>query len=117
MDRPDFGDFFEEGLEEETERVIEYLVSLGAAEWDGMDEMGERMFKFNMPVLQEVMPDLYKEIMADIDNTMLGLFEEGLVDVEYNENLEAMFKVSDKAQQIIADLGIEYIIDNDPDLK
>jgi hypothetical protein len=55
--------------------------------------------------------------MADIDNTMLGLFEEGLVDVEYNENLEAMFKVSDKAQQIIADLGIEYIIDNDPDLK
>jgi hypothetical protein len=116
MERPDFGDFFEEGMEEETEMVIEYLVSQGAAEWDGMDEYGERMFKFNMPVLQEIMPDLYKEIMADVDNTMLGLFEQGLVDVEYDENLQAMFKVSEKAKEMLTELGIDYLLDNDPDL-
>jgi hypothetical protein len=116
MERPDFGDFFEEGMEEETEMVIEYLVSQGAAEWDGMDEYGERMFKFNMPVLQEIMPDLYKEIMADVDNTMLGLFEQGLVDVEYDENLQAMFKVSEKAKEMLMELGIDYLLDNDPDL-
>lgn len=117
MERPDFDDFFEEGMEEETERVIEYLVSVGAAEWDGMDESGERMFKFNMPILKEIMPDLYTEIMGDIDNTMIELFKDGLVDIEYDENLEAMFKISEKARVILSDMGMDYLFDNDPDLE
>lgn len=116
MDIPEFNDFFEEGMEEETEKIIEYLVSMGAAEWDGMDEYGERMFKFNMPVLQKIMPELHKEIMEDIDKTMLELFSQGLVEIEYNENLEAMFQISEKARQILSDLGMDYIVDNDPDL-
>ena len=117
MDRPNFDDFFEEGMEEETEQVIEYLVSQGAAEWDGIDQSGERMFKFNMPVLKEIMPDLYAEIMGDIDNTMLDLFQKGLIDIEYDENLEAMFKISEQAREILSDLGMGYVFDNDPDLE
>ena len=113
MDRPNFDDF----LEEETEQVIEYLVSQGAAEWDGIDQSGERMFKFNMPVLKEIMPDLYAEIMGDIDNTMLDLFQKGLIDIEYDENLEAMFKISEQAREILSDLGMGYVFDNDPDLE
>lgn len=114
MDNADFSDFFEEGYEEETEEIIEYLVSQGAAEWDGMDEFGERMYKFNLDVLKGLMPELYDEIMADVDNTMLELFEKGLVDIEYNENLEALFKISDKAKEILEDLGIDYLINDDP---
>jgi hypothetical protein len=117
MEDADFNDFFEDGFEEETEEIIEYLVSQGAAEWDGMDEFGERMFKFNMDTLKEIMPELYRQIMLDVDNTMLSLFNDGLVDIEYNENLEAMFKVSDKARAILEDLGIDYLINNDPDLE
>jgi hypothetical protein len=113
MDDANFSDFFEEGMEEETEKIIEYLVSQGAAEWDGMDQYGERMFKFNMPVLQEIMPELYKEIMEDIDSTMLDLFEKGLVDIEYDENLQAMFKVSEKAREMLSEMGIDYLIDGE----
>ena len=115
MENADFNDFFEDGFEEETEEIIEYLVSQGAAEWDGMDEFGERTYKFNMDILKEIMPDLYNEIMLDVDNTMLGLFNDGLVDIEYDESLNAMFKVSDKAKAILEDLGIDYLINNDSD--
>jgi len=112
---PNFGDFFEEGMEEETEMLIQYLVDMGAAEWDGMDEYGERMYKFNMPVLFKVMPKLYDEIMADIDETMMDLYKQDLIEIEYNENLEALFKLGDKAKEILNDMGIGYLINNDPD--
>jgi hypothetical protein len=112
---PDFGDFFEEGVEEETEMLIQYLVDMGAAEWDGMDEYGERMYKFNMPVLLKVMPELYDEIMADIDETLLDLYKQELVEIEYDENLQASFKLSEKAKQILNDMGIGYLINDDPD--
>ena len=110
MEDANFSDFFEEGFEEETEQIIEYLVSQGAAEWDGMDEYGERMFRFNLDVLKEVMPELYNEIMGDVDSVMMELFQQGLVDIEYTENLEAMFKISEKAKQILDELGISYLL-------
>ena len=113
MENADFNDFFEDGFEEETEEIIEYLVSQGAAVWDGMDQYGERMYKFNMDILKDIMPELYEEIMGDVDNAMLNLFDQGLVDIEYNENLEAMFKISKKAREILEDLGIDYLIDKE----
>ena len=116
-DSPSFDEFFEEGLEEETEMTIQYLVEQGAAEWDGIDKYGERMFKFNMPILLEVMPELYHEIMADLDNTMLDLYKKELVEVEYNENLEAIFTISEKAKNMLDELGMGYLFDNDPDQK
>jgi hypothetical protein len=59
------------------------------------------------------MPELYKEIMEDIDSTMLDLFEKGLVDIEYDENLQAMFKVSEKAKEVLSEMGIDYLIDGE----
>jgi hypothetical protein len=112
--RPNFEDFFEDNSDEETEMVIQYLVDNGAAEWDGIDQFGERMYKFNMPILQEVMPELYDEIMLDIDETMLDLYKRELVEIEYNEDLEATFTISEKAKSMLDDLGMGYLFDNDP---
>ena len=85
--------------------------------WDGMDQYGERMYRFNMDILKDVMPELYEEIMGDVDRAMLELFDQGLVDIEYNENLEAMFKISKKARLILEDLGIDYLVNDDPNLE
>jgi len=111
MTNPDFDDFFDDP--EETEAFIDYLVSIDAAIWDGMDEYGERMFKFNMPVLKEVLPELYEQVMGDVDDIMLNLFEKGLVDIEYDENLNALFHISEEGKKALQEVGIDYIVDDE----
>lgn len=113
MEEPDFDDFFDELSPEETELIIEYLVEHGAAEWDGMDQYGERMFKFNMDKLGEVMPELYSQIMQDLDETLLSLFEKGLVNVDYNEDLEAYIHISEEGKKVMKEMGIDYLLDDD----
>jgi hypothetical protein len=110
-------EFDEEEFDEDddiaSEQVIGYLIKVGAAIWDGMDDEGERIFKFNMPILQEVMPDLYDQIMEDIDEVMLDLFNRGLVEVEYNEDLDASFKISPEGREELAKLGFDYFYPDD----
>lgn len=108
MDEPDFDEFFEDMTDEETELVIQYLVDRGAAEWDGMDNYGERMFRFNMDVLAQVMPALWQQVMDDVDNTLLDLFEAGLANVEYDENLEATISLSEEGEKALKALGIDF---------
>lgn len=40
------------------DEVIAWLEEKGAIIWDGMSETGEAMFKFNLDILQVVMPEL-----------------------------------------------------------
>ena len=94
MDTPDFDEFFDDMSDEETEFVIQYLVDHGAASWAGYDEDGERLFHFNIDVLKDVMPELYDQVSMEIDEVLLDLFEAGLADVEYDENLEATIHVT-----------------------
>jgi len=106
-------DEFDEEDVEASEQVIGYLINVGAAIWDGMDDSGERIFKFNMPLLQEVMPELYDQIMEDIDEVMLDLYERELVEVEYNEELEARFKISEEGRKELAKYGFDYFYADD----
>jgi hypothetical protein len=108
MDEPDFDEFFDDMTDEETEFVIQYLVDRGAAEWDGMDQYGERMFRFNMDILAEVMPELWQQVMEDVDQTLLELFEAGLANVEYDENLEATISLTEEGEQILKHLGMDF---------
>ena len=109
MNNDDFDeDDFDDQEDLAADQVIGYLLSVGAAEWDGMDESGERIFKFNMPLLMEVMPDMYDAIMEDVDEVMLDLFNRDLVEVEYDENLEATFNFSPEGKEILKEYGFDY---------
>jgi hypothetical protein len=108
----DFDDYDEE--EVESQQVMSYLLNAGAANLAGLDEDGEPLFTFNMKVLKEVLPDLYETIMEDIDNTMMELYQKGLVELEYDENLNAKFSISEEAKTILQTLGFEDLI-NDED--
>jgi hypothetical protein len=116
-DEFDEDEFDEDDFDEDdtlaSEQAIGYLISVGAAIWDGVDEHGERVFKFNMEILQEVMPELYDQIMEDVDHTMLELYKEGLVEVEYDENLEAHFKISPEGREHLERLGFDYFYPDD----
>jgi hypothetical protein len=54
------------------------------------------------------MPELYNEVMSDIDSDLMKLYEEGLVELEYDENLNALFRPSQKAVDILDSLNFPF---------
>jgi hypothetical protein len=50
--------------------------------------------------------------MDDVDAMMLELFKQGLVEVEYDENLEAKFHMTEEARQILSANGFDYFYDD-----
>lgn len=78
------------------DEIIGYLEEQGAIIWDGVANNGEAVFRFDLDKLQSVMPDMYDEIMSDIDRDLLELYKQGFVEIEYDENLNALFRLSEK---------------------
>lgn len=44
-------------------------------------------------------------INDDIETALMGLVERGLVNVTYNEDLEALFTISDEGKKVVESLG------------
>ena len=80
--------------------IIGWLEEQGAIVWDGLTQDGEAIFRFDLEKLKVVMPELYNEILADIDADLMQLYEDGLVEVEYDENLNALFRATDKGREL-----------------
>lgn len=88
-------------MDEDNKKLIEYLEAQGALVLEGMDETGEAIFRFDLEILKTVMPQIYDEIMKEIDEDLMNLYSEGLVDVEYDEDLTARFKISEKGERMM----------------
>jgi hypothetical protein len=87
------------------DELIGYLEEQGAVTWDGMDKDGEAMFKFNLEKLKEVMPELHEEILKDIDEDLMVLYQQGFVELEYDEELNAKFRITEKGVKWAEDMG------------
>lgn len=94
---------------DEEDQIIGWLEEQGALIWDGVAEDGEPMFRFDLEVLKVVMPPLYESIIKEMDDDLMQLYQEGLIEIEYNENLEALFKLSEKGKQISKLLGFPFL--------
>ena len=92
-------------FDKDDDKVIGYLEDQGAIIWDGIAENGEAVFRFDLNRLQEVMPEMYQEVMADIDKDLMHLYELGLVEIEYDEDLNAMFRPTEKGQEWAKKMG------------
>lgn len=92
--------------DDEVHEFINYMEDCGVLEWVGMDENGERTFIFNFEKMYYTMPDLYYAIMDELNNELLQLYKYGFVDIEYNENLEPRFKITEEGKQYLIDNGI-----------
>ena len=95
----------------DNEELMEFLREAGAVEVDGIDDDGEFIYSFNMPVLKEVFPPLFEAIAQDIDNSLIELYKKGLIEVSYDEELNAEFKLSDEAKEILTDMGFNELFD------
>jgi hypothetical protein len=101
----------------EFEEFMQELLYCGAAYATGeITDDGDIVYKFNMDILKEVRPELYEVFMEELDADLLHLYELGLVDIDYNENLEATFRISEKGRQYMEDGILEdYIKENKKD--
>lgn len=93
-------------MTEEHDEIDEYiseLVENGFFVWVGMEPDGDMTLKFGENAA-EIDPELYAALMkqyeAEAEEALMGLLQKGLVDVEYDENLVATFKLTEKGQEV-----------------
>jgi hypothetical protein len=91
--------------DEEHIELMEYLVSEGAAILDSLDEDGEPIYKFDMEILEEVMPELHQAMQNDMDQILIDLYQKGLVEVSYDENLNAQISVTPEGKIAMLEAG------------
>lgn len=87
--------------------LMEYLVEEGAAFFDGVDEDGEPIYKFDMDVLEEIMPELYQALQDDMDQVLINLYQKGLIEISYDEELNAHMKVSEEGKIALIEAGFD----------
>jgi hypothetical protein len=66
-----------------------------------MDGEGERVLSINAERMKEIAPELYESMAEDIMYDIMGLYELGLVEVSYDEELVAHFKITEEGKRIM----------------
>ena len=102
--------------DEELMQIMEYLVAEGAAFLEGIDEDGEAIYMFDMDVLEEVMPELHAVMQEDMDQVLVDLFQKGLIDISYDEDLNALMTVSEQGKLALKEAGFN-LNDNQEDIE
>jgi|LauGreDrversion4_2_1035121.scaffolds.fasta_scaffold31547_5 hypothetical protein len=95
---------FEEMSEEYFNHMMEYYTRIGAIEVTGMTEDGEVMYAIT-DLAEEVAPELWKMHHDAIDETLVDLYKKGLVEVEYDEDLNANMKLSEEGTKLMESYG------------
>ena len=99
--------------DEEALEQIQYYIEIGAIRLAGYNEEGEAIFELNESVTKHLAPELWEAHMEYVDHNLLNLFEEGLMDVEYDENLEATMHFTKEGFEIAKEKGIIPLEDID----
>lgn len=87
---------------------LTHYIEIGAISIEGVDPNGELILSVTDKA-KELAPDLWQAHIEYVDKQLIDLYKKGLIEVEYNENLEAMFKLSPKAAEDIKDKGIWFV--------
>jgi predicted transcriptional regulator len=92
-------------LEPEDGEMLDYYIQLGAIEVAGISEDGEFIFGIT-ELAREVAPDLWEAHANHVDQSMMQLYEMGLVNIAYDENLNATFELTEEGKKVSKDFGI-----------
>jgi len=90
---------------EEYGMELEHYIEIGAVTLEGIDENGELIFAIQEKA-KEIAPELWEAHTNYVDETLLKLYEKGLMQVEYDENLEATLHLSPEGQKIAKEMGL-----------
>lgn len=90
--------------ENDDEKLARYM-ELGVVALEGMDENGEMIFSINEKA-KELAPELWEAHVEYVDKSILELYEAGLIDIEYTEDLEAIIHLSPEGEQLAKEKGL-----------
>jgi len=94
--------------ERDEDMELEHYLEIGAITIEGVDEKGELIFAIHEKA-KEVAPELWEAHIRYVDESLLKLYEKGLMQVEYNEDLEAMLHISPEGQKLAKEMGLIQI--------
>jgi hypothetical protein len=93
-----------------------YYMEIGAIQLEGVDEDGEIIYQVT-ELAKEIAPELWAAHEEYVNDSMIDLYQRGLVEIEYDENLEATFRISPEGMQMAKERGLldnfETIEDSD----
>jgi len=84
---------------------LAYYMEIGVIEMAGVDENGEIIFAINDSA-QELAPELWESHTEYIEKTLMELYNQDYIEVEYDENLEATITLSEEGRRIAKEKGI-----------
>jgi len=92
--------------EEESIAKIEYYLEIGAIKFAGYDEYGEVLFEINEAVTKDLAPELWYAHEDYVEDGLLDLLEKNLMQVGYDENLEATMIFTEEGYDAAKKMGI-----------
>ena len=92
--------------EEDALEKMQYYIDIGAIRLAGYNDDGEAIFELKEDITKELAPELWDAHMEYVDTNLTELFEEGLMSVEYDENLEATMHFTKEGYAIAIEKGI-----------
>ena len=101
---------YEDG--DEDDMKLAHYLEIGAVSLEGVDENGEMIFSISESA-KELAPELWQAHIEYVDSAMMKLYEEGLMEVEYDENLEATLHLSPEGHKIAKEMGLIEIDTNE----
>lgn len=90
----------------EEQDLFNHYISIGVIEVAGLDADGELMYKVN-EVAKDLAPELWEMHLGVVDDTILDLFQKDLVEIEYDEELNANIRLSPAGLEFLKENGYE----------
>jgi hypothetical protein len=97
---------FDDFEEEEIISKIQHYIDIGAIRIAGFTEDGEAIFELNENTTKELAPELWEAHEQYIDAELLDLLDHDLVQVDYDEDLNATFNFTLEGYEIAKSKGI-----------
>lgn len=86
------------------QELFEHYISIGVIELSGVNEDGEPMYRLN-EAAKDLAPELWEMHLSMVDETILELFQKDLVEIEYDEELNANIRLSPLGIELLKELG------------
>lgn len=95
----------DEYMSDEDYMKLEHYIEIGAIEVEGVDDNGELIFSISENA-KDIAPELWQAHSDYVDRSLIKLYEDGLINIEYDENLEATITVNEDGIEAVKQLGL-----------
>jgi hypothetical protein len=102
-----------EKFSSEDGEMLDYYIQIGAIEVSGISEDGEFIFGIT-DIAKEVAPDLWKAHQDHVDESMMQLYDMGLINITYDEDLSPIFELTEEGKEVSKQFGLIQM--DDPEI-